>query len=117
MTVDRWYYSSICSGRRTGCEMIEPGARLVAERTPEIADRPIARGIAAEKGHVDGVVGHVGVGDAFLRKQQMIEVIVVDDHGAVAAKELHAVGLPERGIARGQRVAHPEIDHRAVGED
>src|SRR5262249_10657504 len=38
---------------RAGREMIEPGARLVAERTPEIADRPIARGIAAEKGHVD----------------------------------------------------------------
>src|SRR5262249_5029700 len=101
---------------RASREMIEPGAGLVAERAPEIADRPIARGIAAEKRHVDGMIGHVGVGDAFLRKQQMIEVIVVDDHGAVAAEQLHAVGLPERGIARGQRVAHAEIDHRAVGE-
>jgi hypothetical protein len=43
-------------------------------------------------------------------------MIVVDDHGAVAAEQLHAVGLAERGIARGQRVAHAEIDHRAVGE-
>src|SRR5262249_57910527 len=36
---------------RAGREMIEPGARLVAERTPELADRPIACGVAAEKGH------------------------------------------------------------------
>src|SRR5262249_15481605 len=56
---------------RASREMIEPGARLVAERAPEIANRPIARGIAAEKGHVDGMIGHIGVGDAFLRKQQM----------------------------------------------
>src|SRR6516164_4861395 len=35
---------------RAGCEMIEPGPRLVAEWAPEIADRPIARGVAAEKG-------------------------------------------------------------------
>src|SRR5262249_40170485 len=37
---------------RAGREMIEPGARLIAERAPEISDRPIARGVAAEKGHV-----------------------------------------------------------------
>src|SRR5207248_7387716 len=50
--MDRW---------RSGGEMIEPGARLVAERAPEIADRPIASAIAAEKRHVDGMLGHVGV--------------------------------------------------------
>ena len=46
----------------------------------------------------------------------MIHVVVVDDHGALAAEQLDAVGLAERRIARRQRVAHAEIDHRAVGE-
>ena len=46
----------------------------------------------------------------------MIEVVVVDDHGAFAAEELHAVGLAQRRIARRQRIAHAEIDHGAVGE-
>ena len=32
------------------------------------------------------------------------------------AEQLDAVGLAERRIARRQRVAHAEIDHRAVGE-
>ena len=96
--------------------MIEPGAGLVAERAPEIADRPIARGIAAEERHVDGVVRHVGVRDAFLREQQVVHMIVVDDHGAFAAEQLDAVGLAERRIARGQGVADAEIDHGAVGE-
>ena len=64
----------------------------------------------------DGVVRHIGVRDAFLREQQVIHVVVVDDHGAFGAEQLQAVGLAERRIARGQRVADAEIDHRAVGE-
>ena len=103
-------------GRLAGSEVIEPGAGLVAERSPEIADRPVARGVAAEERHLDGVIGHVGVGDALLGKQEMVHVIVVDDHGAFGAQQLDPVGLAERRIARRQRVAHPEIDHGAVGE-
>src|ERR1700720_38844 len=36
-------------GRGAGREVIEPGAGLVAERAPEIPDRPVACGVAAEK--------------------------------------------------------------------
>ena len=94
----------------------EPGARLVAERAPEIADRPVAGGVAAEERHVDGVIRHIGVRDALVRIEQMIEMIVVDDHRAIGAQDLDPVGLAERRIAGRQRIAHAEIDHRAVGE-
>src|SRR5712691_5804174 len=110
LEIDTGLLRRAMNGRRAGREVIEPGARLVAERAPEIADRPIARGVAAEKGHVHGMVRHVGMRDALLREQEMIEVIVVDDHGPLAAEELDAVGLAERGIARRQRVADAEID-------
>src|ERR671924_687050 len=43
-------------------------------------------------------------------------MIIDDDHRAFAAEQLHAVGLPQRRVARGQRVADPETDHRAVRE-
>ena len=49
------------NGRRSGREMIEPGARLVAERAPEIAHRPVARGVAAEEGHLHPVIRHIGM--------------------------------------------------------
>ena len=43
-------------------------------------------------------------------------MIVVDDHRPLGAEQLQTVGLAERGIARRQRVADPEIDHRAIGK-
>ena len=52
----------------------------------------------------------------FSEIQQVVHVVVVDDHGAFGAEQLDAVGLAERRIVRRQRVAHAEIDHRAVGE-
>jgi hypothetical protein len=54
--------------------------------------------------------------NALLGKQEVLHVIVVDNHGAVAAQKLDAVGLPLRRIARRQRISDAEIDHRAVGE-
>ena len=48
--------------------------------------------------------------------QQVVHMIVVDDHGAFGAQQFQAVGLAERRIARGQGVADAEIDHGAVGE-
>src|SRR6266567_2248953 len=100
--------------RRAGCEMIEPGAGLVAERPPEIPDRPVTGGIAAEKRHLDHVIRHIGMGDALFREQQVVQVIVVDDHRALGPQELHPVGLAERRVAGWQGIAHPEIDHRAI---
>src|SRR6266702_858831 len=95
--------------RRAGCEMIEPGAGLVAERPPEIPDRPVTGGIAAEKRHLDHVIRHIGMGDALFREQQVVQVIVVDDHRALGPQELHPVGLAERRVAGWQGIAHPEI--------
>src|SRR5207244_951355 len=48
-------------GRRAGGEMIEPGARLVAEWSPEVANGPVTRRVAAEKRHVHLMVRDVGV--------------------------------------------------------
>ena len=99
-----------------GREKIEPGARLVAERPPEIAHGPIAGGVAAEERHIERMAGHVRMRNAFLGKDQMLHVVVVDDHGAVGAEQLDAIRLALRRIIRRQRVADAEIDHGAVGE-
>src|SRR6185503_8609266 len=58
-------------GGGAGDEMIEPGARFVAERTPEITNRPVAGGIAAEKCHLQIVPRDIGMRDALLGKQQV----------------------------------------------
>src|SRR5689334_20182055 len=39
------------SARPTGGEMIEPGARLVCDRAPELAERPVARRAALQEHH------------------------------------------------------------------
>ena len=68
-----------------GREEIQPRARLIAERSPEIAHGPIARGIAAEECQIDRMTGHVRMRNAFLGKNHMLHVVVVNDHGAVGA--------------------------------
>jgi hypothetical protein len=40
-------------------EEVEPSARFVPERAPEIADRPVAGRVAAEKRQIDGMAGHI----------------------------------------------------------
>ena len=49
-------------------EEVEPSARFVTERAPEIADRPVAGRVAAEKRQIDGMSGHIRMGNAFFRK-------------------------------------------------
>jgi hypothetical protein len=95
---------------------VEPSARLVPKRAPEIADRPVAGRVAAEKRQVDRMAGHIRMGNAFFGKDQMLHVIIVDDHGAVGAEKLDTVRLALCRIVRRQRIADAEIDHRAVGE-
>ena len=62
------------------------------------------------------MIRHIGVGNAVFRIQEVVHVIVVDDHRAFGAQQLDAVGLAQRRIARRQRVAHAEIDDRAVAQ-
>jgi len=100
------------SRRRSKDYPATPASRCRAG--PEIADRPVARGVAAEERHLDRMIRHIGVGHALLGEQQVVHVVVVDDHGAFGAEQLDAVGLPERRIARRQRVADAEVDHGAV---
>jgi hypothetical protein len=54
--------------------------------------------------------------DAVLGKDQVLHVIVVDDHGALAAQEFAPIGLPLRRIVGRQRIADTEIDDGAVRE-
>src|SRR5215475_10959828 len=51
-------------GRLAFDQVVEPSSRLVRERPPEITHRPVAGSVAAEKRHVDSMIGHIGVGNA-----------------------------------------------------
>ena len=67
------FQGSACFTRRCQCarladrEMIQPGARLGRDRSPEISQRPVARSAALQEHHVDRLVGKkqqkVGAGD------------------------------------------------------
>src|SRR5688500_13582214 len=67
-------------GGGAGHEVIKPGAGLIAERAPEVPQRPVTGGVAAEEGHLQLVPGHIGVRDALLGEEQVVLVIVVDQH-------------------------------------
>ena len=97
-----------------GRQMIEPGARLVGDRSPELAERPVARRAALQEHHVDHVVRQIDVRDAGLGVHQLVGVVVVEDDHAAGADQLDPRRMAERRIFLRQRVAHPEIDHRAV---
>ena len=79
--------------RRTGDEMIQPSARFIRQRPPEITASPVARRVTTEKSHVHAVIRHIGMRNALLGIDQMIEMIVIDDHGALGAQQLDTIRL------------------------
>ena len=103
-------------GRITSDEVVEPLARLVAERPPVFAERPVARRVAAGEGEVHLVAGHVGMRTALLRIENVLAMVVVDHHRALLAEQFDAVGLAENGVIGRQRVADADVDDGTVGQ-
>src|SRR5260221_6515551 len=94
-------------GERAGLaerQMIEPGARFVGDRSPELAECPVARRSALHGHHVDRVIGQLDARNALLAVHQLIGVIVVEDHHAFGAEHFQARRVAERRILFRQRV-------------
>ena len=86
------------SSRIARDEMVEPRPRLVAERSPELPQRPVTCAIAPEECEFHFVSRHVGMWNAFLGVEQVVHVIVVDQHRSFGAEQLDTVGLALRWI-------------------
>ena len=59
---------------------------------------------------------HIRMRHTFFSVEQMILVIVVDQHGAFGAEQFDAIGLTLRGEVGGQRIADAKVEHGAVGK-
>ncbi|KPK18594.1 MAG: hypothetical protein AMJ67_09190 [Betaproteobacteria bacterium SG8_41] len=96
-------------------EMVKPRARFVRDRSPEIAERPVARRSALQEHHVDRLVRQVDMRDPLLRVHQLVGVIVVQNHHAFRPQHFNARRMPARRIFFRQRIADAEVDHRPIG--